>query len=283
MAAQDDLVSLSADRAAIERAYYEHRLGTKPPFEQLLSRPSIEQMVRQDLSKEAVLKKTYAVTITPAQVEEEVNRINTTTRAPELLADLKKALGNEPARFARSVAKPIVVERILRERFENDDSLHAPQRREAEQMRDRLLNARKNGASNADLLAPLKQLHSNAVSETTWQLGNPPGADAKAAGQTPELAEIQKRFGPNAQLLSPAHGEAKDRKLYFADLPPELQTVLRAQLCQAGDVSAVIEMPTGFLLYLAKEKTADTLSAAVLSLPKRGFEEWLAEQGGDKR
>jgi hypothetical protein len=49
-------------------------------------------------------------------------------------------------------------------------------------------------------------------------------------------------------------------------------------LRHAGDVSAIIEMPGGFLLCVAKEKTDAVLSAAVLSLPKRSYEEWLNEQ-----
>ena len=52
------------------------------------------------------------------------------------------------------------------------------------------------------------------------------------------------------------------------------------QLRQAGDVSAVIETPSGFLLYVCKERTAENLAVATLSLPKRGYEEWLAEQSG---
>ena len=54
--------------------------------------------------------------------------------------------------------------------------------------------------------------------------------------------------------------------------PDELARVLRAQLRQPDDVSAVIEMPGGFLVYLAKERTAGTLSVAILSLPKRNYE-----------
>jgi hypothetical protein len=53
-------------------------------------------------------------------------------------------------------------------------------------------------------------------------------------------------------------------------------------LRQPGDVSAVIEMPGGFLLYLAREKTAETLSVATLSLPKRSYEQWLNEQNESK-
>ena len=61
-------------------------------------------------------------------------------------------------------------------------------------------------------------------------------------------------------------------------MPPELQRVLRVQLRQPGDVSAVIETPGGFLLYLAMEKTDAVLSVAALSLPKRSYEQWLEEQ-----
>ena len=73
-------------------------------------------------------------------------------------------------------------------------------------------------------------------------------------------------------------GPGADRKAYFDDLPAELQRVLRVQLRKAGDVSAVIEMPAGFLLYLATEKTDEKLSVETLSVLKRSYEEWLAEQ-----
>src|SRR2546423_1187222 len=166
-----NFAELCADRAAIERVYYNHRLGEKPPFEQALPAATLEALVRQDLRKEAALKRAYGVDVTPAMLDAEVQRINTTTRAPEVLAELKAALGNDPARFARAMAKPIVVERRLREKFDNDDALHAPQRRQVEQTRNELLAAKRNGAGPEKLLGLLKQPASNAVSETIWQLG----------------------------------------------------------------------------------------------------------------
>ena len=283
-----------ADRAAIERVYYQHRLGEKPPFEQTLPRETLERLVRDDLRKEAALQKAYGVEVTPAMVAAEVQRINTTTRAPEMLAEIKAALGNDPARFANVFAKAILVERLLRERFDNDDALHAPQRREAEKVREQLLQivaadvSRRttpppegerrltSAATNdlpAKLLASLEQGHSNQVSETTWQLGARP---AETNAPTADEIEIRKRFGPDAQIISSPQRE-KERKFYFEDLPGELQKVLRVQLRQPGAVSAVIEMPAGFQVYVCKEKTGETLSVAMLSLPKRSYEEWLAE------
>ena len=294
VALADDLAALVRDRAAIERVYYNHRLGEKPPFEQALPPATFGNLVRLDLKKEAALRKNYGVAITPALLDAEVQRINTTTRAPDMLAEIKAALGDDPAKFAQVFAKPFLVERLLREKFDNDDALHAPQRQAAERVRRELLEAaaksenrdpKTEGSSKSEarslqpavvtsnLLAILKASPAGQLTETTWQLGarpaetNTPAADA---------LEIKQRFGPNAQLISSPHRAEKDH--YFEDLPGELQRVLRVQLRQPGDVSAVIETPGGFLLYLAKEKSDTVLTVACLSLPKRSYEQWVSEQ-----
>lgn len=273
-AAAEHLATRVQERAAIERVYHSHRTGTKLSFEETMSRVALLNLVQLDLKKESALRKNYGITITPELLDAEVRRINSTTRAPETLAEIKAALGNDPARFAQAFAKPFLVERLLRDKFENDDSLHAPERRECEQVRAALLAARTNGATAAQLLAQLRQTRPNAVTETTWHLAPHPAAPEAAPA---DEIEIKKRFGPDAQIISSPRGAGEDRKFYFEDLPPALQNILRTQLRQPGDVSAVIETPTGFLLYLAKEKTPAILSAAGLTLPKRSYEQWLEE------
>ena len=71
----EDFAALCADRTAVERVYYNHRTGTKPPFEQALPRATLERFVRDDLKKEAVLARTYSVNITDEMVAAEVRRI----------------------------------------------------------------------------------------------------------------------------------------------------------------------------------------------------------------
>jgi hypothetical protein len=306
--------NLCANRAAIERVYYDHRTGAKPPFEEALPRATLESLVRQDLKQEAVLRQRYGVAITTALLDAEVRRINTTTRAPEMLAEIQTALGHDAATFAEAFAKPVLVGRMLREKFENDDALHAAQRQEAERMRSQLLAAHPPDGSpasgeseirnpNPDLPAPgeaeaggnpksqaqglvsqevlgnlaalMRAGHSNEVSQTTWQLTSRAGkADAPAVDEL----EIKRRFGPGAQIIASPAKAGKDRKYYLEDLPGALQNVLRAQLRRPGDVSAVIETPSGFLLYLAMEKTQTALTAMCLALPKRSYERWLEEQ-----
>jgi hypothetical protein len=278
--AEPELAALCADRAAVERVYYNHRTGTKPPFEEALPVDQLRRLVESDLAREAALKNVYGIEITPAMVEAEVQRINTTTRAPDVLAEIKVALGNDTNRFARTVAKPIVVERLLRNRFENDDAIHAPQRRQAEQVREELLQKKSEARANetgavSNLVSILKQAGVGQVAETIWQLGAR-GADTNSP--TADELEIKQRFGPNAQLLSSPRSAGEERQFYFEDLPAELQRVLRAQLRQAGDVSAVIETPGGFLLYVCETRSDEALGVACLSLPKRSYEEWLNEQ-----
>lgn len=298
----DDLPALVRDRAAIERVYYNHRLGQKPPFEQATPPALIERLVKEDLRKEVALRKVYGVAITPALLDTEVERITTTTRAPDTLAEIKAALGNDPARFAQAFAKPFLVERLLRDKFDNDEALHAAQRQQAEAVRNHVLKAgaaksegrnpkaegspksearsQQSAVVTSNLLATLNASAVGQVTETTWQLGaRPAETNAPAADEL----EIKQRIGPNAQLISSPRGAERDRKQYFEDLPGELQRVLRVQLRQPGDVSAVIEAPSGFLLFVAKETTDTTLTVACLSLPKRGYEQWLSEQSGETK
>jgi hypothetical protein len=213
-------------------------------------------------------------------VEAEVRRIDATTRAPDMLTEIKHALGDAPARLARAVARPIVVERELRRRFDNDDALHIAQRREAEQARERLL-AKQPVEGIQDVRWQLTPRPEDEKPEATAQgpgISTPPpqtqGTAKSGAYSVEATAQV-------AQALVPPPGE-KDEKLYFEDLDPELQQVLRLQLQKPGDVSAVIETPRGFLVFLAKEKSAAALAAVSLSIPKRSYEEWHAQQPAEK-
>jgi hypothetical protein len=253
-----DISGLVADREAIERVYYSHRTGEKPPFEQTLSREQIRELVERDFLKEGVLKRRYGVEISDGQIATEVARIGATTRAPEILSELKAALG-DASRFAQAVAKPLIVERELRDRFENDDELHAPQRREMEALRENALRQKSGGATVDELLAELKRDGTNQITEITFQL-NTSGTE-RPVDSDPKTAPHKSR-----------------REVRLDDLPRQLQQVLRAQLRQAGDISAVIEMPDAFTLYVAREKTGETLTVLICSIPKRSYEQYLTEQ-----
>jgi hypothetical protein len=256
----EDLTALCAERAAIERVYHNRRLGEKAPFEQALPDAAIRRLVERDLRKEIALKRAYGLEVSHAQVEAEVRRIESSTRAPEVLAELKVALGNDPRRFARAVARPLVVERELRDRFGDDATLHARQRQQAEEIRARLRAARDGGATTSQLVALLKTHQpGGVVAEHHWCL------NAKATQGAP-ASSTERDMSSERRPEKPAD---------FRELRGPLRQVLAAQMRAAGDLSAVIETPDCFLLYVATEKTTECLRTVSLSLPKHSFEEWL--------
>jgi hypothetical protein len=272
--ADTNFVALVQDRIAIEHVYFNHRLGNQQSFEQAVTREVVEQLVRQDLLKEAALEKCYGIEITATQIDSEVQRIDASTRAPEVLAELKAALDNDPKRFVQTVVKPILVERLLRDHFENDAQLHSVERLKAEDLRRRLLSAKRNNASASELHRLLQESCPKSVTETTWQLEKLP--ENLSGTESPDATESEKHFGPKARLIS--QPTSTERGLYFEDLPASLRQVLAVQLQRAGDLSAVIETPGGFLLYLATERNERSLSVATLALPKLNYEQWLVEQ-----
>jgi hypothetical protein len=57
-----------------------------------------------------------------------------------------------------------------------------------------------------------------------------------------------------------------------------LQTLLKVQLQQPGDVSAVVETDDGFLLFLARSRSEHVLRVAALGVAKQNYETWLSRQ-----
>lgn len=253
-----DLSALIADREAVERVYYNHRTGEKPPFEKTLTPEQLRELVGRDLAKEAVLKKRYGIEISDAQVAAEVARINATTRAPETLVEIKAALGDDQNRFARAVARPLVVERLLRVRFQDDEALHTAPRRKAESLRTALLEARHGTNGVPRQIQLLRTSGAGDFSETTWRL------DHRATNGHP------------ASEQRDASGKFRERS--FDELSSELQKVLRAQLNGPGDVTAVIETPDSFLLFVAERKSETALASASINIPKCDYEAWVDAQ-----
>jgi len=238
------------DRLAVERVYYAKQVGAKAPFEQAVSRSVIERRVQQELLKERVLKHVYRLEITPKLVAEEVARIERSTMAGDMLAQIKLSLANNPERFARSVAKPLVVDRVLRARFEADAAQQAGKRQAAEALRSELL------AAKAEERAALLKGRSD-VREVTWQLGAKPKATALASARQAQLGA---------------------EKQYFSDLHADMQKVLAAQLQKPGDVSAVFGADSHFAIYIATSRTAETLTVQAVEMPQLTFDDWLTAQ-----
>lgn len=284
LAAGDEVSALCADRLAVERVYHQHRTGTKPPFEQAMPPETVEKLVRADQKKEAVLERAYQIKVTAEMVAEEWKRIEATTRSRETLEEIKAALGNDPKKIAATFVRPIVVERLLHDKFDNDEALHASRRKDAEGARALAL-----AEPTRDPAARLAVLKSAPQGETkpevTWSLVEKPAekpASVPMVAPTPVESKsgaytnhATVRGGPEG--APPAEGRP-EHTLYITDLPPDLRKVLLVQLVRPGDVSAVIDGPGSFQVFLARERTAQALTASVLTIRKQTYEAWLNDQ-----
>src|SRR5262249_48935617 len=146
----------------------------------------------------------------------------------------------------------------------------APERQAADKIRQQLLSARRDEVSLSNTLGQLKVSHHAGLSEVTWLLGVP----ATKSTSQPVEQEVKLQPAPPTRQRPADDSIPLQRPLFFAQLPSRLQEILRAQLRQRGDVSAVIETPEAFSIYTVREKTAEFLDAAVISIPKRSYEEW---------
>ncbi len=276
-----DFSAMVADRTAVEKIYYNHRLGAKPAFEEVLPPAMVKQLVNRDLKKESTLKKVCGVEITDRDIETESDRINNSTRAPDVLAELKAALGNDPVRFGRSVVKPILVERRLHECFEKDVSANASERDKAGQLRARILAAGQNNASLPELMEILR--NAGTPSEITWQLeaGKQKPAQSKSSSPPVPMVAGSSNYSVEATVqVERVFPDAKPHRetLPFSELRSELQALLQAQLQKPGDISAVVETQDGFWLFLTRERTDRILGIASLCIPKQNYESWLEQQ-----
>jgi len=254
-------------RSEVERIYHETRLGPKRAFEDEFSSEVIQRLVDADLHKEAVLKKYFGVEVTAQMIAEESQRINRSSQAPETLAKIKTALGGDGLGFAETVVKPIIVERLLRQKYYQDKTIHAAERASATDERRRL---QAGGTVEG-------------MTEITWLLGKPPEEASKAPNKM-AASQIKSSGGAYtneatvqlAEVIGGTEGDDAPKKdLYFDELNPELCEVLKTQLRKAGDVSSVIETPEGFNIYRAKELTAEHWRVEAAFIPRKSYDVWL--------
>ena len=270
-----DLAAAIADRTAVERVYYSHREGTKPPFDELLPAAAVKELVQRDLEKERLLKERYGVEISDAEVSGEARRIDSATRAPGVLAELKQVLGGDSARFGRTVVKPILVEKRLRGLFQKDGAANEAERDKAGQLRAHLLAVAKDQGGPERLLEALRS--AGEVLETTWLLDPKEKPRPVSQGASP-LRTVATSPSYSAEAAVRWTGPRQPAAVSIEELRPELQALLRSQLVRPGAVSAVVETDSDFVLFLARERTERILRAAYVRIPKQTYASWLSRE-----
>ena len=107
-----------AYQRAIEEVYWRHRIwpkerpDPKPSLNAVMSQATIEQKVEDYLRTSELLEEEWQKSITPEQLQAEMDRIAQYTKAPEVLRELFAALGNDPSVIAECLARPVLLERL---------------------------------------------------------------------------------------------------------------------------------------------------------------------------
>jgi len=191
----------------------------------------------------------------------EFERIERHTEDPEQWEAVKRALQNDRPRIEDVVCRPLVVRRLLRQRFAFDEAIHVEAHTKARHARS--------------LFVAGQHVEGAAVVRIARTTGTPPDtrawlAAAKAQATGPRtLTRPQDAPEPPADRLVRVHAEAT--------------RALEAQLLRPGDVSTVLSEWDRFTVYRLIEKTEDARMVEAVVFPKRDFESWFQEATASDR
>jgi hypothetical protein len=107
-----------AYQRAVEEVYWQHRIWPKenprpkPSLDEVMSDQQVQQKVQEYKRNSQLLADQWHRSITPEQLQAEINRMASHTRQPEVLRDSFAALGNDPFIVAECLARPVLSERI---------------------------------------------------------------------------------------------------------------------------------------------------------------------------
>jgi N-acetylneuraminic acid mutarotase len=105
---------------AIDRVYYAHQLGASRRFEEAFPRPMLEEKVRAYLRQTVALESLWQERITAEMLRGELDRVTRDTRMPDRLREIFAALRDDPFVIQECLLRPLLVERLARERFAAD-------------------------------------------------------------------------------------------------------------------------------------------------------------------
>ena len=177
-------------QAAIERVYHSHRIGASAEFETAVPRSILETNVRRFLRQSRALEQYWKTPVTAAMLDRELQRLLRDTRDADRLWELFAALDDAPVLIRECLARPILVDRLVRNFYSYDRELHAEARLEAEQLRDALIAGDLDAATpvSSRVIRELTSRTRDAEAFAEWRATAPP------VGEVGELVERPEAF-----------------------------------------------------------------------------------------
>jgi hypothetical protein len=157
---------------AVERARYAFVIGATKPFDDVYPRAVFETRVQRELAEEQVLADVFALRPSAAQLADEYERIEKTTKAPEQWQAIKHALGNDRRLIEDVFCRPALVSRTLRARFAFDPRIHNDTHQQARTARAAFLE-RASASGAVQLSLPRRSTDREVASVLEAQLRRP--------------------------------------------------------------------------------------------------------------
>jgi N-acetylneuraminic acid mutarotase len=126
-------------QGAIQRVYKSHQVGDERSFAEAVPRRTLEAQVARYLKLSAALDGIWKTPVTHEMLLAEVRRMHSGSRLPDRQREIETALGDDPILIEECLARPVLVDRMVRNFFALDRSIHAPTRVASERLRARLL------------------------------------------------------------------------------------------------------------------------------------------------
>ena len=302
-----------AYQRAIEQVYWRHRDwpgadgSAKPSLDQLMPQAKIEKKVEDYLGNSQALEDYWQQSITPEQLQAEMERMASHTKRPEVLRELFSALGNDPYVIAECLARPALADRLARNFYAHDQRFHGALRQRAQ-------------AELANQTVAEMQQASGTYSEIEWARSDDESSDTMegqpsnvvsnlmrgvARNQAPqapgytgprEASNMVKMNGSewtqNVQKLATIFGNAHPVAEGARSAQPRTLSGLSSQ--EPAKATSIARIKTGQLSPLQEdedryyatavlEKGKDRLKVATVAWLKQPFESWRGQAESQPR
>ena len=127
-----------AARRSVEDVLWRHRIWPqenatpKPPLSAVLPDAEIAAAVMDDLRKSQALAVYWKRPVTAAMLDAELARMTRGSRAPDVLTEMLAAVGDDPELAREAIARPALVDRLIRSWYAHDARIHGDLERRAE-------------------------------------------------------------------------------------------------------------------------------------------------------
>ena len=127
-----------AYQRAIEEIYWRHRIWPadnpkpKPTLDEVMPLSQIQHKVEAYLRQSQALADYWQSPVTPEQLQAEMTRMARDTKQPDTLREIYNALNNDPLVIAECLARPALVDRLIKDAYSSDERFHRDVKQRAE-------------------------------------------------------------------------------------------------------------------------------------------------------